>query len=419
MFKFLKNLLRKSSYAQPIERGSTKWSIQDDYSYITEAYEKLVWCYACIGAIAGAVSSLNWLLYDRSGKKMKEIENHPILDLVNGRVNPDFTSADFFDLWATSLAAQGKFFARYSNFIKYDKNLEIYPMYTHLTAPIVGEGKNTLNGFQYDLDGLNYAPNIILWDRFIDPINFYDGLSPVRAAARTMDTENQSVDWNKNMFDNLAVPPGGISLMNASTELIKEAKARWKTDVAGPKNARMPLIFDSEKLEYISFGLNAIDMDFLNQKKVNRVEICAAFNVPGQVVGDPENQTFANFEQALKSFWMNTVLAKYVNKISKKLNSEIVSAWDPRYLLRADTSEIQVLQEDENTKSERIRGEFESNLLTQNEAREMLGYEATKKGDMFNFELSSALSDELINDPGGEGGEGEGGEDEGGEDEPI
>lgn len=398
MFEFLKRFMTKSFYAQPIERGATKWSIQDDRAYITEAYEKLVWCYACIGAISGAVSSLNWLLYDRSGKKMKEIDNHPILDLVNGRINPDFTSADFFDLWATSLAAQGKFYARYSNFLKYDKNLEIYPMYTHLTAPIVGEGKNTLNGFHYDLDGLDYAPNIILWDRFMDPIDFYDGLSPIRAAARTMDTENQSVEWNKNMFDNLAVPPGALALMNASTESIKEAKKRWKEEYAGAKQSRMPLIFDSEKLSYINFGLNAIDMDFLNQKKVNRVEICAAFNVPGQVVGDPENQTFANFEQALKSFWMNTVLAKYVNKISKKLNSEIVSAWNPRYLLRADTSEIQVLQEDENTRSERVRGEFADNLITQNEARELLGYEATTRGEMFNFELSSALSDDLIGD---------------------
>jgi HK97 family phage portal protein len=280
-------------------------------------------------------------------------------------------------------------------------------MYTHQTAPIVGTGTNTLDGFHYDLDGLDYAPNIILWDRFIDPINFYDGLSPIRAAARTMDTENQAVDWNKNMFDNLAVPPGAIALMNASTESIKEAKKRWKEEYAGSKQSRMPLIFDSEKLSYISFGMNAIDMDFLNQKKVNRVEICAAFSVPGQVVGDPENQTFANYEQALKSFWMNTVLAKYVNKIAKKLNSEIVSAWNPRYLLRADVSEIQVLQEDENTKSERIRGEFMDNLLTQNEAREMLGYEAVPKGAMFNFELASALSDELI-DYNSEGVEGDG-----------
>lgn len=388
MFDFVKKIFsRKSYYAGTYEAGATKWSIQDDHAYVNEAYEKVVWCYSCIAAIASAVSSLNWLLYDSSGKKLKEITKHPILDLLNNRVNPDFTSQQFFDLWATSLATQGKFFARYSNALKYDAKLELYPMYTHLTAPIVGAGESTLNGFSYRLDNNTYAPDFILWDRFIDPLNFYDGLSPIRAAARIIDTENQAIDWNKNMFDNMAVPPGALGLQNATPTTIKEAKKRWRSDVAGVQNSRMPLILDTERLSYIHFGLSSIDMDFIQQKKVTRIEICSALGVPGQVVGDPENQTYANYEQALKSFWSTTVLAKYVNKIAKKLNSDIVRAWNPNYFVRADTSEIAVLQEDENARSERIRGEFNDNLISQNEARELLGYSGLSEGDKFSYQL--------------------------------
>lgn len=403
MFEKILNFLirRKSFYANTSERGNPKWSIQNDEAYIREAYEKVVWCYACIGAIASAVSSLPWLLYDTSGKKLKEITNHPILDLLNVRVNSDFTSSDFFDLWATSLAAQGKFYARYSNPLKYDRNLEIYPMYPHLVAPVVGGDDKMLKGFEYNLDMLEYQPNVILWDRFIDPLDYYDGLSPIRSAARVIDTENQATDWNKDMFDNLGVPPGALMLMNATLASIEEAKKRWKKDFGGPKNSRMPLIFDSEKLNYVNFGFSTVDMDFIQQKKVTRIEICAAFQVPGQVVGDPENQTFANYEQALKSFWMNTVLNKYVNKIAKKINHEIVKAWNPNYLARVDTSEITVLQEDENIKSERIRGEFTDNLLTQNEARELLGYEGTKTGDVYYYQLSASdLEPDNIYDEG-------------------
>jgi len=389
---------KKSMYVYPYERGMPKWSLQKDKQYITEAYEKVTWVYSCVAAIGSAVGSVPWLLYDRYGKKLKEIEEHPILNLVNKQVNNDFTSSEFFELWAVYLATQGKFYAQFSNPVRYDRNLELYPMYPHLVRPIIGVGDDTLQGFYYELKSATISPNLVLWDRFIDPIDYYQGLSPIRAGARTIDTENQAVDWNKNMFDNMAVPPGALALMNAPRKAIEEAKRRWKQDYAGPKNARMPLIFDSEKINYINFGLSALDMDFLQQKKVNRVEICSIFGVPGQVVGDPENQTYANYEQALKSFWSNTVLAKYINRIEKKLNKEIVSAWGPRYFLRPDVSQIAVLQEDENMRSERVRAEFDSNLITQNEARELLGFEAVTNGNVFSFELSSMLADTLMDD---------------------
>ncbi len=407
MFEAIKNIFRrqKSYYAGKWRVGAPEWSIQDDYAYVKEAYESVVWCYACVGAIAGAVSGLKWILYDNSGRKLKEISKHPILDLLNVRVNPDFTSTDFFDLWATGLATQGKFFARYSNPIKYDPELELYPMYGHLIAPVVGSGAQTVSGFEYRQDSQQYASNVILWDRFIDPINYYDGLSPIRAAARTIDTENSAIDWNKNMFDNMAIPPGAIGLMNATQETIKEAKNRWKSDISGTKNSRMPLIFDTEKLNYVHFGFNSIDMDFILQRKLSRIEICSALGVPGQVVGDPENQTYANFEQALKAFWTQTVLNKYVAKIAKKLNSDIVKKWNPDYFVDVDISEIAALQEDENSRSERIRGMFNDNLITQNEARGLLGFEGLSDGDRFSFQLVvSDLPMDGEEDPGAEEG---------------
>ena len=39
---------------------------------------------------------------------------------------------------------------------------------------------------------------------------------------------------------------------------------------------------------------------------------------------------------------------------------------------------------------QRIRGEFTDNLITQNEARELLNYEGTKTGDVYFYQLTSS-----------------------------
>lgn len=393
--KIRKFFSKKSFYTEEYRAGAPVWSIQNDESYVEEAFEKIVWCYSCVIAIASAVGSIPWRLYKRQGADLKEIKSHYLLDMFNGDINADFTAAEFFELWAVCLATQGKFFAFKDNPVLPS---ELRPMYAHKVKPIPGAGQNTLSGFDYELNNLTYSPNLILWDRFIDPLDFYQGLSPIRAGARTMDTENQSVDWNKNVFDNIGIPPGAISLYNVSPAQIEEAKKRWLSDYSGPKKARMPLIFDSEKINYINFGFSQVDMDFIMQKKVNRIEICSTFGVPGQVVGDPEGQTYANFGEALKAFWSQTVIPRYLNRIAARLNKDIVRLYDKAFIIKPDLSDISVLQEDETSKTDRIRGLFIDNLITQNEAREAVGWTARPDGDVYNYQLVANLADSLIDE---------------------
>jgi len=393
--KFWRNFSKKSYYTDDYRAGAPVWSIQDDMAYVEEAFEKIIWCYSCIIAIASAVGSIPWRLYKRTGADLKEIKSHYLLDMFNGQVNPDFTAAEFFELWAVFLATQGKFFAIKDNPILPS---ELRPMYAHQVKPIPGTGPQTLSGFDYELNNTKYSPNLILWDRFIDPLDFYQGLSPIRAGARTMATENQAVDWNKNVFDNIGIPPGALALYNVSPTQIEEAKKRWLADYSGPKKARMPFIFDSEKINYINFGLSQVDMDFIMQKKVNRIEICSAFGVPGQVVGDPEGQTYANFGEALKAFWSQTVIPRYLNRIAAKLNKDVVRLYDKAFIIKPDLSDIAVLQEDETSKTDRVRGLFMDNVMTQNEAREAVGLTARPEGDVFNYQLAASLADTMLDE---------------------
>jgi HK97 family phage portal protein len=393
-FSTLAGLFRgkKSMYADINRRGQTVWSVQNDEAYIKEAFEKVVWVYSCITKIASCVSSVPWRLYkENKGAKIKELSSHNLLDMFNGNVNPLYSSADFFEIWATYLAIQGKFFALFDNPVMPTMLTPLYPHRVKIKATKDRfDTENMVEYYEY-MNEIKFSPNMLLWSKFFDPLDFYDGLSPIRVGARTIDTENSAIAWNKDSFDNLGMPPGGIHLTNPSPDTIEAVKKRWRTDYAGPKNARMPIIFDAEKMNYINFGLNQIDMDFLNQRKVTRTEICSMFGVPGQVVGDPEGQTYANYAEALKSFWVDTVIRRYLNKIRYELNQSVVKKYDASLYLNYDVSGVEVLQESAGFKYESSRGLFTDNIVTQNEARKLIGFDAVENGDVFNYELTSKI----------------------------
>jgi HK97 family phage portal protein len=372
---FLDWLFRKSVNVliEPFRRSQTVWSVQNDKAYIEEAYNKVVWVYACASKIASCVALPGWTVYKRKpNKELEEVNEEALFNLFNLRVNALYTSADFFEMWALYLALNGKFFCMFDNPVRPTSLTVLKPFEMEVKAGQTFE--NAVVNYRYQNE-TDIKPELILWSKFFDPLDFYDGLSPIRAAARTIDTENAAISWNKDSFDNMGIPPGAIQVQNAPKTLITKLKERWREDVAGPKNARMPIIMDAEKMSYINFGLSQIDMDFLNQRKVTRTEICAAFGVPGQCVGDPEGQTYANYEQAVISLWNETIIPKYLNHIRRSLNANIVQRYDEKLFVDYNLEEIAVLQENDEAKTNKIRGLWIDNLITQAEARAELGRE--------------------------------------------
>lgn len=348
------------------------WSVQNDRAYIKEAYNRIVWVYACVSKIASCVALPGWTVYRRKGTELEEINEPKLYNLFNLKVNEYYTSADFFEMWASYLALNGKFFCLYDNPVRPTKLTVLKPFEMEVKAGSQLEMAVTNYRYQQEID---FAPDMVLWDRFLDPLDFYDGLSPIRSASRTVDTENAAIAWNKDSFDNMGIPPGAIHLMNATKTLIESLKKRWKKDIAGPKNARMPIIMDAEKMNYINFGISQIDMDFVNQRKLSRTEICSAFGVPGQCVGDPEGQTYANYEQAVISLWNETIIPKYLNHIRRAINSNISQKYDENFYVDYNIEDIAVLQENDEAKNNKIRGLWVDNLITHAEARAALGKE--------------------------------------------
>jgi phage portal protein BeeE len=128
-------------------------------------------------------------------------------------------------------------------------------------------------------------------------------------------------------------------------------------------------------------------MDFLNQRKLNRTEICSAFGVPSQLVGDPEGQTYSNFGEAVKSFWENTIIPRYLEHIKQKLQSDLLPRYADNLVLVYDLSRIQALKESQDALTKRTVDLWKSGLIKRNEARFALDYEEVQDGDVFFNDL--------------------------------
>lgn len=398
IFKDLVNRLKFKSvqYLYNMSYGTPKWSSRNDEQYIREGQQKLLWVYACVSMISSAVSNIEWCLYKKVNGEVEEIEDHPILNLVNKQINQNMSSRDFFDLWATYLALNGKFFAVFDSPIN-PSTLEV--LLPFFCKPIP-ELDNFISSINYNIGGndTNYSRNLVLWSKFNDPLDLYEGLSPIKAMARTIDTENSAIDWNKNSLDNSGVPAGILSMLNPTEGQINAAKEKWTANYSGKNNVRTPLILDSEKANYQSFGINQVEMDFILQRKINRTEICAGFGVPGQIVGDPEGQTYSNYKEAMGAFWKNTIIPKYLNHIKSILNLYLL----PKFIdtqemyLNYDLADIEILQEDTTIKTNNVVNLWVNDIITLNETRQSLKWGDIDKSIIDGNVLKSQLSYNLV-----------------------
>jgi phage portal protein BeeE len=74
-----------------------------------------------------------------------------------------------------------------------------------------------------------------------------------------------------------------------------QLQAQMDADYVGSANARTPLLLEGG-LEWQDMGLTPAEMDFDKGTWTAATHICAAFQVPPQMVGVPGTSTFANFE---------------------------------------------------------------------------------------------------------------------------
>jgi hypothetical protein len=113
-------------------------------------------------------------------------------------------------------------------------------------------------------------------------------------------------------------------------------------------------------------SLSPRDMDFLEAKNAAAREIALALGVPPMLLGIPGDNTYANFQEANRTFWRQTVLP-LVKRTAQALSGWLASP----HVLTPDLDTIDALTGDRDALWTRLQA---TSFLTDDEKRAAVGY---------------------------------------------
>ncbi len=221
----------------------------------------------------------------------------------------------------------------------------------------------------------------ILHLSYFHPLDDHYGLAPIEAAAVAVDTHNAAARWNKALLDNSARPSGAMVYAAGDSAMLNEdqferLKRELEGTYQGAANAGRPLLLEGG-LDWKPMSLSPKDMDFLEARHAAAREIALAFGVPPMLLGIPGDNTFANYQEANRVFWRQTLLP-----LAQRIGAQIAQWLAPQFgdglRLVVDTDRIDALAADRAAQWERVRN---AAFLTLNEKREAVGYAPLEGGD--------------------------------------
>jgi HK97 family phage portal protein len=410
MFEKLKKMLnireKKSLGAYSLLNGP--WGVWDlGGSEVTWwKYDRFAWlAYSCnpvayraINIIADAVAGIPWKLYRKmADNRDVQIEQAPVLDLLK-RPNPWMGEKDFFAQFIQYLQLSGNTYVRSAGPISGSNPKELYLLRPDRIEILNGDcGMGGICPDEYD--GLIYEYTCGKAKERIDLRHFHHtrlwnplcdlyGLSPLQPASSSIDQLNEALQWNVSLLKNSASPSGVLSSDgNLSDEQISRLKEQMDVKYQGVWNSGRPMLLEGG-LTFSQMGMSPRDMDWIKGTQLATKNICLALGIDPSLMGDSDSKTFANYRDAERSFYINTVIP-----LLEKIRDDFLNRWLlPRFNMgdnvyfQYSVEAIEVLSDSRTEVFNRMIDGVKAGIITVNEAREELGYSELDTDDMDEVE---------------------------------
>lgn len=354
----------------------------------TKASDKLLkandgWVYKNNDVIAKEVGTIEFELFSTRivGDEIvfNPITTHPLLDALD-RFNEFTAASDGFYLTESHVNLAGDAFW-YIN----GKGIDIKGIYLlqpdkvtlNLGDPTDGQYIIQSYDFQDTVSGKTikktYNKDEVIHFKNPNPDNPYRGKSKVQAAAETIDTDNYAIEANKGLFKRGLITNFVLSTDNKlNAEQLTALRAELKANYSGAGNAYKALIL-SGGLKPESIQMTNRDMEFIAQQKWLRDKIMSIFGNNQAVLGITEDVNRANADATILN-WKRTTVKAEMKSITDTLNEFLVPRFGENLILTFKDP----VPEDRDTKIAEATGLVTAKIITQNEAREILGFDPVK-----------------------------------------
>lgn len=264
---------------------------------------------------------------------------------------------------------------------------ELWPYHAGEIRPVAG-GDAWVDHYEYDLGSGQVLPippaDIIPWRWGVDLNQPWAGWAPLATVIREIATDNELTRYLQALIVNDAVPRGAVKLPPTTVlndEQYRRLKQDWALRFGGSKRGSLAVLEGGA--DYVRFSMNLQELALDALRAVPEARIAAAFGVPPIVAGlnvGLARSTYSNYEEARKAFTEQTLVPLW-KALASALTQGLAAEYGPGVRVAFDLNEVEALKENTDAKTTRTVDAYNAGVITRNEARELLGFDALPDGD--------------------------------------
>lgn len=302
--------------------------------------------YSCVSLIADSVATMPIHSFRKTGDYREPTVPPSWMDATNSMPNPETDRFTWIHRTISSLALYGNSYwliVERDN-LGFPKQLfNLHPDYVTIDRKN-GEAIYTYDGKKSYKRYTTLTPqgDIIHIKNFEQGSDY--GLSPIEAGAESIGISLASEEFAGRFFQNGAVMSGVIEMDSTpSEEALRIFKQSFQRKHQGVKKSHNIGVL-TEGAQWKPIAINHQQMQFLESRRFNKIEICGLFRVPPYLIGDLSETTKlgSSIEEQNRIFYELTLLP-YINRIEQAMTMMLprgqFARIDVSGLLRASISQ--------------------------------------------------------------------------------
>jgi HK97 family phage portal protein len=209
------------------------------------------------------------------------------------------------------------------------------------------------------------------------------GLSPLRAAYKTLRMSNNAADASAMMAANggakgaITPKPLGTVVPSFTIEQANIIKRAVNEDINTVDNKGKVAVLQTP-WDYLNFGLSSVDMELVKTMQMSLHQWCRVFGLPA-VLFDVDTSSYNNYQNAMRDLITNTIMPMCCS-LRDELNKWLVPRYGEDVYIDFDITALPEMQQD---MERMVRSLRDANWLTMDEKRVAMNY--SEKGGAWDM----------------------------------
>ena len=334
----------------------TSLSMYDNFNYDYAAlYRMQPNLRTCIDFLARNVAQLGLHVFRRvSDTDRERLTDHGLAKLL-GQPLPPVMKVTTYRMIEALMSDLGIYFNAYWLKIRQDGIpsglLRIPPIYITPRGGLIPKlYEMTVGGLYQELQ-----PNDVVHFHGYNPENPISGLSPMETLRRILAEEHEAGLYRENFWQNAARKEGVVQRPREAPEWSDTARARFIADFqeahSGADNSGKIVVLE-EGMEWQDTSFNAQESEYIEGRKLTRVECARAYHIPLPMVGILDNATLTNIREQHQNLYQDCI-GPWLTMIEQDIDLQLIPEFE-------DSDNIYV----EFNLQEKLKGDFEEQIKT-------------------------------------------------------